>query len=85
MGASSGPWGARLAQAQIRQTLAACGALVMPAPHLYIRNAAALFDHSGSLADPATRDQLRSFMAAFARWITLVTPGDTMDREGKLA
>ena len=54
--------------------LVVCGALVMPAPQLYIRSGAGLFDETGSLADAATRDQLRNFMAAFARWIARVTP-----------
>jgi chromate reductase len=74
LGASAGPWGTRLAQAGLRHTLAACGALVMPVPQVYVRDAAALFDAEGRLTDPRTRDQLARFTAAFASWIVTTSP-----------
>jgi chromate reductase len=74
LGASSGPWGTRLAQASLRQVLHTCGALVMPTPTLFIANAAERFDAGGTLADDATRAALQRFVGAFAGWIPRVAP-----------
>lgn len=51
LGASSGPWGTRLAQASLRQVLHTCGALVMPSPTLFVANAASRFDAHRTLTD----------------------------------
>lgn len=69
LGASSGRWGTRLAQAALRQVLTACEAAVMPAPMLFVRDAAQAFDAGGHLADTAPREALRTLLAAFASWI----------------
>ena len=74
LGASSGPWGTRLAQASLRQVLHTCGALVMPSPTLFVANAPQRFDAQGTLADPALEEALRRFMGAFCDWIGRVTP-----------
>lgn len=74
LGASSGPWGTRLAQASLRQVLHTCGALVMPSPTLFVAHAADRFDTQGTLADAATRASLQRFMGAFAGWIERVAP-----------
>jgi chromate reductase len=74
MGATPGMWGTRLAQYALRQTLAAVGARVMPEPALYVRNAGALFDGDGTLADSATRAQLGTLMTTFGEWIDLAGP-----------
>ncbi|MHB1058924.1 MAG: NADPH-dependent FMN reductase [Rhodanobacter sp.] len=74
LGASSGPWGTRLAQASLRQVLHTCGALVMPTPTLFVANAASRFDAGGSLADPAIAQSLQDFMLAFERWMERVEP-----------
>jgi chromate reductase len=74
LGASSGPWGTRLAQASLRQVLHTCGALVMPAPTLFVAHAAERFDPQGELQDPALQASLARFMAAFAGWIDRVAP-----------
>jgi chromate reductase len=74
LGASSGPWGTRLAQASLRQVLHTCGALVMPSPTLFVARAAEHFDAQDVLADDATRASLARFMAAFAAWIHRVAP-----------
>jgi chromate reductase len=71
IGASSGRWGTRLAQAALRQVLYATGARVLPAPHLYVREAESLFDADGHLLDAATRESLAALLSAFARWIVL--------------
>ena len=70
LGATPGPWGTRIAQSQLRHALAACGALVMPAPQLYLRSAAQLFDEHDRLIDARTLDLLQTFLAAFAAWCT---------------
>lgn len=72
-GASAGPWGTRLAQTAVRQVLHACGALVMPAPTLFVANAAARFDASGQL-DAATTQSLQRLVLAFGQWMDRVTP-----------
>lgn len=74
LGASSGPWGTRLAQASLRQVLHACGALVMPAPTLFMANAASRFDADGMLADLAAVQSLQDFVLAFECWMARLAP-----------
>jgi len=74
LGISSGPWGTRLAQASLRQVLHTCGALVMPAPSLFVANAAMRFDDDGRLVDPAVIRSLQNFMLAFEQWLQRMTP-----------
>ncbi|MEO7758198.1 MAG: NADPH-dependent FMN reductase [Dokdonella sp.] len=69
MGASPGRWGTRLAQAALRQVLAATESAVMPAPMLFMRDAALAFDADGQLVDAATLASLRNLLDAFDRWI----------------
>ncbi|HEX7111755.1 MAG TPA: NAD(P)H-dependent oxidoreductase [Mizugakiibacter sp.] len=71
IGASSGRWGTRLAQAALRQVLYATEARVLPAPNLYVREAEHLFDAGGRLQDAATFESLAAVLSAFARWIAL--------------
>lgn len=66
VGASSGRWGTRLAQAALRQVLAATEAAVLPAPMLFLRDAAQAFDAEGRLVDDAA---LRDVLAALDGWI----------------
>lgn len=73
MGATPGRWGTRLAQAALRQTLAATGAVVMPAPMLFIAGADSLFGPHGDLGDTATLTSLRAFMNGFADWLDQIT------------
>jgi chromate reductase len=73
VGASSGPWGSRLAQAALRQVLYATGSHVLPAPALYLRDAGALFDGEGRLVDHGTRERLSEMLSAFGHWITAVS------------
>lgn len=74
LGASSGPWGTRLAQASLRQVLHTCGSLVMPSPTLFVAQAEHRFDPHGSLRDPALQASLSQFMEAFAAWVRRVAP-----------
>ncbi|MEO5560129.1 MAG: NADPH-dependent FMN reductase [Dokdonella sp.] len=68
-GASPGRWGTRLAQAALRQVLAATESAVMPTPMLFVRDAALAFDADGQLVDAATLASLRNLLDAFDRWI----------------
>ncbi|MGK2851672.1 MAG: NADPH-dependent FMN reductase [Candidatus Limnocylindrales bacterium] len=72
LGATDGPWGTRYAQKELRHTLTAAGALVMPQPQLFIARAATALDADGHLADPAVERRLAGLLAAFGRWIDLV-------------
>lgn len=72
LGASTGRWGTRLAQAALRQTLTATEAQVMPAPMLFVRDAEQMFKNDGTLHDTATREALRAFLFAFSNWIEMV-------------
>jgi len=74
IGATSGPWGTRLAQAELRHVLGVTGCLLLPQPRLYVRDAAAAFDARGALVHEPTRKQLAEVLAAFHDWIHLVTP-----------
>lgn len=69
IGASSGRWGTRLAQNALRQVLAATESIVLPAPVLYVRDGAALFDADGALVDQPTREALTRILSSFADWI----------------
>ena len=42
---------------------------MMQQPKAYIGNAKALFDDKGALVNDSTREFLRKFLQAFARWI----------------
>lgn len=72
MGASGGRWGTRLAQAALRQTLAATEAHVLTAPMLFVRDASQIFDDRGLLQDAKTRESLRTLLEAFVLWIERV-------------
>jgi chromate reductase len=84
-GATPGRWGTRLAQAALRHVLQATGALVLPAPTLFVRDAAQLFDASGRLTDEPTREALRALLVAFRAWVELVAPRDAPVAAGPAA
>ena len=69
MGASTGSWGTRLAQASLRQTLFATQMALAPQPALHVRSAAELFDEEGRLTDEATRSALLQQLDGFAKWL----------------
>jgi chromate reductase len=76
IGASPGRWGTRLAQAALRQVLAATESAVMPAPMWFLREAERAFDSEGRLIDDNAERALRDVLDAFARWIVRVAPHD---------
>jgi chromate reductase len=75
LGATAGPWGTRLAQAALRQTLTACGALIMPQPQLYLADADKLFDAEGDLADARVDARLAGFLGKFSEWVRRIDAG----------
>lgn len=77
-GATTGAWGTRLAQSELRHTLFATGAFVLPTPALYVRDAASVFDPTGNITDAATRHGLEALLEAFSEWITLVVPAPSL-------
>lgn len=74
IGATTGPWGTRLAQTQLRHILVSCQALVLSNPALYVRNARTVFDQSGLLIDEETKSLLRNVVRALADWTRLMSP-----------
>ena len=74
IGASSGRWGTRLAQAALRQVLYSTEALVLPKPTMFVAEAQQLFDGAGRLVHDPTRQLLQTVLAEFAKWIALVAP-----------
>jgi chromate reductase len=72
VGASTGPWGTRLAQSALRQVLHATGAYVLPGPALFVRDAERMFDATGHLVDGPTRKRLEAILAALDEWIRRV-------------
>lgn len=69
LGATTGSWGTRIAQKELRHVLWATEALVLPRSPLYVRGAASRFDDAGRLADEPTRRALAGLLTAFADWI----------------
>ncbi|MGN6740250.1 NADPH-dependent FMN reductase [Dyella sp.] len=80
-GASSGPWGTRLAQTALRQVLHACGALVMPTPTLFVASAESRLQADGTLADEALAASLRRLTSALEPWIAQLQPHAESARE----
>lgn len=81
LGATVGPWGTRLAQAALRQTLAAMSAQVMPQPMLFLPRAETSFDGNGR-ADDELRGRLADFADSFARWIEFFLPQSKAVEDG---
>jgi chromate reductase len=77
IGASTGPWGTRIAQTLLRQMLLSVQTVVMSHPTLFIPNVESLLDAEGELVDPATCQRLGQVVASFADWIRLVSPVGT--------
>lgn len=73
IGATTGPWGTRYAQKELRHALTAAGALVMPQPMFFLPHAAHAFDAGGSLTDAAAARRLRHLLRAFSRWIAMAS------------
>ena len=69
---STGATAAMASAFAIRQTLVAVGLACLPQPEVYIGKAADLFNENGELHRDDTREFLRKFMLAFAKWIETI-------------
>lgn len=69
VGATPGRGGTIRAQMQVRQTLEAIGAYVLPQPEYYLPGIREKVDDEGRLTDQASRNYLRRFLEAFGDWI----------------
>jgi chromate reductase len=74
IGASTGPWGTRIAQTLLRQMLLSVQAVVMPGPTLFVPQVEALLDDRGELVDPEVTRRLERVVSSFADWIRRVAP-----------
>lgn len=59
----------------LRQSLVFLNVPTMQQPEAYIGGAAKLFDESGNLTNDSTRQFLKEFIDAFARWIEVILAG----------
>jgi chromate reductase len=66
--------GAMAANLALRQALVFVNLPVMQQPEAYISGAAELFGDDGTVTNAETRAFLEKFMAAFAEWVTKLTP-----------
>jgi chromate reductase len=73
VGATSGSWGTRYAQAALRQVLFATHSQVQARPGVYVRDAGTKFVE-GRLIDESTRKILAEALADFAAWIEQTAP-----------
>ena len=69
MGCSPGFGGTIRAQHSLRQSFVFTETHVMSQPEIKIPSAAALFDASAKLTDENTRQYIKKFLEAFAKWI----------------
>lgn len=76
IGASTGPWGTRIAQTSLRQMLLSVQAVVMSDPTLFVSHVEMLLGDGGELADPKTCHRLERVVSSFADWIRRVAPAD---------
>lgn len=63
VGASSGPWGTRIAQSQLRHVLIAQGAVVMPSNPTYVANVGAVVSE-GKVQDASVEERLAGMVAS---------------------
>jgi chromate reductase, NAD(P)H dehydrogenase (quinone) len=63
------------ANQHLRQTLVFLNVPAMQQPEAYIGGAAKLFDDAGNLTNDSTRQFLKAFVDAFARWVELIRGG----------
>jgi chromate reductase len=69
MGASPGMTGTARSQVQLRQTLAATGALVMVAPQVHVAGSRGKFDEDGRLSDDPTREYIERLLGELKEWV----------------
>lgn len=72
MGASIGRSGTMRAQLHLRQISVQLGAIVMPAPEVYITFAEGKFNQLGELTDQSSLDLVKQFLASLEEWTHLL-------------
>lgn len=72
-GATTGPWGTRIAQTILRQMLHSTGSLVMAQPTLFIRDAETVFDIERGTVNAETTQRLSELLTSFDTWIRMVS------------
>ncbi|SER95447.1 NADPH-dependent FMN reductase [Salipaludibacillus aurantiacus] len=72
VGASPSAMGTCFSQQQIRQTLSACHAYVMPQPQVYIGSVHHKVNESGQLQDEVTKKRLNESLEEFLKWIEIM-------------
>lgn len=82
IGASTGQWGTRIAQTLLRQMLLSVGAVVMPAPSLFVPHVEALLGPDGEIEDEETLMRLGAVLGAFGEWVRLLVPDLAFRRIG---
>ena len=70
-----GALGAMAAHHQLRQVMYGVNLVVMAYPEAYLPDAATLFDESGKLVSPETREFLAGLLRSFEQWIDRVAGG----------
>jgi len=85
IGASTGPWGTRIAQIVLRQMLLSAQAAVMPHPTLFVPDVTSLLDSEGEVAAPQTVKRLQLVLSSFVDWIRLVSPPEDTTEPGHLS
>jgi chromate reductase len=66
---TTGKMGGFGANHHLRQSLVFINVAAMPQPEAYIGGAAQLFDGSGHLINESTKEFMKRFMEAFAKWV----------------
>jgi chromate reductase len=80
IGTTTGPWGTRYAQKELRHVLTVTGALVLPAPMLFVPDAKNALSGVTIDASSATDRRLREFLSAFGDWIEVFSSTETDPR-----
>jgi len=73
IGATPGPGGTGLAQVAWLPVLRTLGTVPFFGPRVMVSSAAKVFDEHGKMIDPAVRTQLKSYLEAFAQFVTRQT------------
>ena len=66
---SPGAMGGFGANHHLRQSLVFINVPAMPQPETYVGGAAKLFDENGNITNESTKEFMKKFMDAFARWV----------------
>lgn len=82
IGTTTGPWGTRYAQKELRHALTAAGAIVMPQPMLFLPRGDEALDAAGRVIDAETAQRLALLLRSFRRWIGLVSAPDAVALAG---